>query len=347
MLIKYLSDLSKRHADKLLCPITGTHRFPSLPVISAKMWSKVSSFDVRRLLLTRTDRGTKSSAWEAELNFFDVMYETHPTMKFTEMIDEYRRAGHHPRMARSSIGALFMPTTFMMTILKNKHDPPITTTAEAAECVDTVVADYEFLFNNPADLVDKYPGNTPEDTFDIMDAFTRITPLPSKVGEMVFLDTCVDAYQKYTCVEAIVLSMIYNPNLCVPDTERAKQLKGRKVDKPANPFNTKRVKELKAAQAEEEALAAPNWKPELCVFESARAGSAVALAMQRQSGASAKVVQPVARVAAEPLPSSGQDEVEDSLQKPVDPKRLVSSRGKGPVKPRIRVHPQKVPYHFD
>ena len=180
-----------------------------------------------------------------------------------------------------------------------------------------------------------------------MDAFTRIMPLPSKVGEMVFLDTCVDAYQKYTCVEVIVLSMIYNPNLCVPDTERAKQLKGRKVDKPANPFNTKRVKELKAAQAEEEALAAPNWKPELCVFESARAGSAVALAMQRQSGASAKVVERVARVAAEPLPSSGQDEVEDSLQKPVDPKRLVSSRGNGPVKPRIGVHPQKVPDHFD
>ena len=117
-------------------------------------------------------------------------------MKFTEMIDEYRQAGHHPRMARSSIGAVFMPTTFMMTILKNKHDPPITTTAEAAECVDTVANDYEFLFNNPAELVDKYPDNTPEDTFDMMDAFTRITPLPSKVGEMVFLCTCVDAYQK-------------------------------------------------------------------------------------------------------------------------------------------------------
>ncbi len=60
--------------------------------------------------------------------------------------------------------------------------------------------------------------------------------------------------------------MIYNPNLCVPDTQRAKQLKGRKVDKPVKPFNTKFVKELKAAQAAEEALAAPNWKPEVCVF---------------------------------------------------------------------------------
>ena len=54
MLMKYLSDLSKRHADKLLCPITGAHRFPSLPVISAKIRAKVSTFDVKRLLLSRT-----------------------------------------------------------------------------------------------------------------------------------------------------------------------------------------------------------------------------------------------------------------------------------------------------
>jgi hypothetical protein len=212
--------------------------------------------------------------------------------------------------------------------------------------VDTVANDYEFLFNNPAELVDKYPDNTLEDTFDMMDAFTRITPLPSKVGEMVFLCVCVDAYQKYTCVEAIVLSMIYNPTLYVPDTERAKQLKGRKVDKPANPFITKRVKELKAAQAAEEALASPNWKPEVCVFESARAGSAVALAMQWQSWASSKVGERVAATAVEPLPSSVQAEVDATLQKPVDPKRLVGSRGKGPVKPRLRVHQQKVLLHF-
>jgi hypothetical protein len=162
-------------------------------------------------------------------------------------------------MARTSIGAVFMPTNFTMSILKNKEKQPISTTAEAAKCVDIVMDDYEVLFKTPAEIVDKYLGNTLDDTFDIMDAFTRITPLPS--GDMVFLCTCVDAYQKYTCVEAIVLSMIFNPNLCVPDTDQAKQLKGRKCDKPANPFNTKRVTELKAAQAVEEAQAAPNWKP--------------------------------------------------------------------------------------
>jgi hypothetical protein len=43
-------------------------------------------------------------------------------MKFTEMIDEYRRHGLQPRMACTAIGAVYMPTTFMMTVLKN-NDP--------------------------------------------------------------------------------------------------------------------------------------------------------------------------------------------------------------------------------
>jgi hypothetical protein len=80
--------------------------------------------------------------------------------------------------------------------------------------------------------------------------------------------------------------------MSVPDTDRghrAKQLKGSNCDKPANPFNTKRVKVLKAAQAAQEALDATYWKQEVCIFESARAGSVVALAMQRQSCASSKV----------------------------------------------------------
>ncbi len=109
----------------------------------------------------------------------------------------------------------------------------------------------------------------------------------------------------------------------------------------------KRVKELKVAQAANEAQAAPNWKQEVCIFESARAGSAVALAMQRQFGASSTVVERVERVAAVPLPSSVQDESDASLLKPLDPTRLVGSRGKGPIKPRLRVHLRKAPFHLN
>ncbi len=137
-------------------------------------------------------------------------------MKFTEMIDEYRRACQHTQMARTSIGAVFMPTNFMMSILKNKKEPPITTTAEAAESVDIVMDDYEVLFKAPAEIVDKYPGNTPDDTFDIMDAFTRITQLPSKVGDMVFLCTCVYVYQNFRSIHASRRSSTIHSQLVYP-----------------------------------------------------------------------------------------------------------------------------------
>ena len=37
--------------------------------------------------------------------------------------------------------------------------------------------------------------------------------------------TCNDNYRKFCCVESIVFSMLYSPELIVPSTERSKQLK--------------------------------------------------------------------------------------------------------------------------
>ncbi len=73
-------------------------------------------------------------------------------------------------------------------LLQNLKEPVITTTREAAEVVDQVlpVDDYEILFNKPEEFVVKYQGNDQEDTLDIMNSFTSITLLASKVGEMVF-----------------------------------------------------------------------------------------------------------------------------------------------------------------
>ena len=49
---------------------------------------------------------------------------------------------------------------------------------------------------------------------------------------MAFLCVCADAYQSYTCVEAFVLSMLFHPDLNVPDILREKQLKGRERINP-------------------------------------------------------------------------------------------------------------------
>ena len=56
------------------------------------------------------------------------------------------------------------------------------------------------------------------DALEVMESFVRVTPLATKVGDMTFLCVCADAYQAYACVESLVLSMLFNPDLEVPDT---------------------------------------------------------------------------------------------------------------------------------
>ena len=83
-----------------------------------------------------------------------------------------------------------------------------------------------------------------------------------------FLCVCADAYQCYTCVEAIVLTMLFNPNLNVPDNLREKQLKDCQRVKLVNPFTTRRVKEK--TTKEQQAVEAANWKPKFFVLSRPR-----------------------------------------------------------------------------
>ena len=84
MIMKYLSDLSMRHADKKFCPATGAHRFLRVPAIEPKLWAKVNNqlntVNDKRLLLSRVDGAACSKAWGAALAFFYSKYETHPSM---------------------------------------------------------------------------------------------------------------------------------------------------------------------------------------------------------------------------------------------------------------------------
>ncbi len=146
-------------------------------------------------------------------------------------------------------------------------------------------------------------------------------PLATKVGEMAFLCVCADGYQSYTCVGAIFLSMLFNPNLNVPDNLREKQLKDRERTKLANPFTTKRPKEK---TREQEAGEAANWNPKILSFSAPQAGSAVAMAMARSGQKRTAPVKPV-------------DE-EEVMQRPVDPKLLVPAERA--VKPVQLINPR-------
>jgi hypothetical protein len=100
-LTQYVSDNSKRHADKILLP-TGAHRFPMLPTISTSLWVKVQKFDLMRLLLS-TSTGSKfvQRQWLDDLDYF---HEADTEGKvYTDVIKEFCEAGNRMHVARSTL----------------------------------------------------------------------------------------------------------------------------------------------------------------------------------------------------------------------------------------------------
>ena len=51
-MVKHMSDMSERHACKMLDATTGTHMFRSLPLIKPAVWKSVQKFNVQRLQLS-------------------------------------------------------------------------------------------------------------------------------------------------------------------------------------------------------------------------------------------------------------------------------------------------------
>ena len=101
---------------------------------------------------------------------------------------------------------------------------------------------------------------------------------------MVWLCSCADAYQSYCCVESVILSLLFNPELEVPDIASLKQLKDRERAARANPFTaaTFDAEKLKEKERKKAEKLEPNWQPTLATFSAAHASSAVAKALQPQ-----------------------------------------------------------------
>ena len=105
--------------------------------------------------------------------------------------------------------------------------------------------------------------NVPEDTLDHMDSFNYIKQLKVKSGQMVFLCTCADAYQSFCCVESVLLSLLFNPALQVPDIARLKQLKEGERAARAYPFTiaTFDLEKMKEKERKKAEKIEPNWEP--------------------------------------------------------------------------------------
>jgi hypothetical protein len=236
-------------------------------------------------------------------------------------------------VARSTLEAIIMPTAKLINQLQSifaNYDRAAIFEDYQKE-VEKEAAAFEHLFNRTDSFAIEYPQYTVDDVMLLMESFHHIKSLPIKSGEQVFLCTCCDAYQKYCCVESTVLSLLYNLELEVPDIARLQQIKEREKAMLANPFNTKRNKDKKLKEDKEKEKAAPKWKQHIPVYASCAPGSAADMASQRGKLTSRTVMPATAQV-----PTSA----DDPLQRPVDPKLLVTSGARGP--PARRQRPAKV-----
>ncbi len=255
---------------------------------------------------------------------------------YTDVIKEFCEAGNRMHVARSTLEAIIMPTDKMIKVLRHRFRVIGTepTFEDYQAAIEKEAAAFECLFNKTDTFEIDCPQYTADYVLDLMECFHHIKPLGIKSGDQVFLCTCCDAYQKNCCVESTALSLLYNLELEVPDISRMHQIKEREKAELANPVNTKRLKEMKRKEEKANAKAEPKWKQHMPVFASCAPGRAADMASQR-----GKLTSRTVMPAAAPDPPSA----DDPLQKPVDPKLLITSGAKGP--PARRQLPAKVDKH--
>ncbi len=67
---------------------------------------------------------------------------------------------------------------------------------------------YDCLYHQDGNFDGDYGDMTVQDKLEIMECFVRVTPMPIKSGEMVFLCTCGVNYQNCACEHSGVVSML-------------------------------------------------------------------------------------------------------------------------------------------
>ena len=87
--------------------MTGVHSFPTLPVITNKLWAKFHKFDAARILCSYVAGGAApNKLWEEELELFLDMYMTDPSTPFSDMMTAFHKAGKKISTARTNLGAV-------------------------------------------------------------------------------------------------------------------------------------------------------------------------------------------------------------------------------------------------
>lgn len=205
-----------------------------------------------------------------------VPTEIDPNAAFSDLIVGFHEAGRSMQaISRSNVRGLVVPSfNFYKYITVTKK---IVDAQQMMQIVDEEYAMYKVLFHETAEFHNKFPHMSIEETLDCMENFNRIEPLKKKCGDMLARCTCNDSYRKFCCVESIVFSMLFSPDLVVPSTERIKQLK-EKIKEKVNPFNAAAIRKKKAAKEKEKTSAVqPTWAPNIPKSKSVLPSSAASL----------------------------------------------------------------------
>ncbi len=144
---------------------------------------------------------------------------------------------------------------------------------------------YECMYHREDESEADYGDTSVEEKLYIMESFVRVTPMPIKSCEMVFLCNCGDAYKNYGCVHSGVFSMLWNLEMTFPDVERAHHLKAKQTKKGPNPFDAVAKRNKKEKIAESSAQDDPKviWKPVLPAYSAPLEDSGASMAAQHMS----------------------------------------------------------------
>ena len=166
-----MSDMSEKHAEKILDEETGTHMFPSKPSISPAVWKAVQKLEMQRLQLAWVEHSQAMRyQWEHVTDLLCAPDDA-DKMSFTDLVKKFHDDGRQMDMARTSITGIIMPTVEFVASLVRRNIYDTYEKLEAA--VRPVQEKYNMLFNDTDNFLENNPGADVEQILDIMESHDR------------------------------------------------------------------------------------------------------------------------------------------------------------------------------
>jgi hypothetical protein len=179
LLTKYVSNLSEKHAAKVLHPGSGIHMFPSVPSISSALWSAVQKSDATCLLLSYAEgsQAVKDAWIDFILHVFECLTPGRAdaeTLSVTEVIKKFHAEKRSVGFARSALIGINLPSTEFVQHLRRKYK--ITgSSQEEIEKLETYVQPvrvaYMDLFNRTSEWNTTYRHKDIDFCLDVMESF--------------------------------------------------------------------------------------------------------------------------------------------------------------------------------